>query len=194
MGNAGCPVHPQPRVRSGSAECTRVFTAVAPEITRHPRTQWFTAYFVISPAIGLFCHRRRQRLSCRLDASVEASGPHDLAVRKPGALVSRAARVHRIPPRVCDDGQRPSVGLRLTPLERKNRCIFNILWIRPSASVPFVSRRAFDREFIGPCGRLCAGAAGPVCPVACRLYGLLMASPLTLARRCRGDGARGCRR
>ena len=22
-------------------ECTRVFTAVAPEITRHPRTQWF---------------------------------------------------------------------------------------------------------------------------------------------------------
>ena len=25
----------------GSARCTRVFTAVAPEITRHPRTQWF---------------------------------------------------------------------------------------------------------------------------------------------------------
>src|ERR1700686_5552041 len=41
VGNAGCPVHPQPRVRSGSARCTRVFTAVAPEITRRPRTQWF---------------------------------------------------------------------------------------------------------------------------------------------------------
>jgi hypothetical protein len=95
---------------SGSSECTRVFTAVAPEITRHPRTQWFTAYFVISPAIGLFCHRRLQRLSCKLDASVEASGPHDFSVRKLSALVSRAARVHRIPPRVCDDGQRPSVG------------------------------------------------------------------------------------
>ena len=25
----------------GSSRCTRVFTAVAPEITRHPRTQWF---------------------------------------------------------------------------------------------------------------------------------------------------------
>src|SRR6202790_5838568 len=25
----------------GSSKCTRVFTAVAPEITRHPRTQWF---------------------------------------------------------------------------------------------------------------------------------------------------------
>jgi hypothetical protein len=31
----------------GSSKCTRVFTAVAPEITRHPRTQWFTAYFVL---------------------------------------------------------------------------------------------------------------------------------------------------
>ena len=31
----------------------------------------------------------------------------------------------------------------------------------------------------------CAGGA---------LYGLLMAPPLTFARRCRGDGARGCRR
>jgi hypothetical protein len=42
----------------GSSNCTRVFTAVAPEITRHPRTQWFTAYIVLSPAIGLSCHRR----------------------------------------------------------------------------------------------------------------------------------------
>jgi hypothetical protein len=31
----------------GSSKCTRVFTAVAPEITRHPHTQWFTAYFVL---------------------------------------------------------------------------------------------------------------------------------------------------
>jgi hypothetical protein len=75
----------------GSSKCTRVFTAVAPEITRHPRTQWFTAYFVLSPAIGLSCHRRLadigtsarsgSRTSARLDAGVEASGPHDFAVR-----------------------------------------------------------------------------------------------------------------
>ena len=75
----------------GSSKCTRVFTAVAPEITRHPRTQWFTAYSVLSPAIGLSCHRRladsgtfaRSGLStsARLDAGVEASGPHDFAVR-----------------------------------------------------------------------------------------------------------------
>jgi hypothetical protein len=75
----------------GSSKCTRVFTAVAPEITRHPRTQWFTAYFALSPAIGLSCHRRLadigtsarsgSRTSARLDAGVEASGPHDFAVR-----------------------------------------------------------------------------------------------------------------
>ena len=33
------------------------------------------------PGDRLFCHRRRQRFSCRLDTSVEASGPHDFSVR-----------------------------------------------------------------------------------------------------------------
>jgi hypothetical protein len=104
-----------------------------------PARNGFTAYFVLSPAIGLSCHRRLadigtsarsgSRTSARLDAGVEASGPHDFAVRfsavrlraqgiahgsiKP-ALRSHLARghrrVHRIPPRVNDDGQRPSVG------------------------------------------------------------------------------------
>ena len=65
----------------GSSKCTRVFTAVAPEITRHPRTQWFTAYSALSPAIGLSCHRHRWCYHRRLDAGVEASGPHDFTVR-----------------------------------------------------------------------------------------------------------------
>jgi hypothetical protein len=34
---------------------------------------------------GLVCHRRLADTSARLDASVGASGPHDFAVRKPGA-------------------------------------------------------------------------------------------------------------
>ena len=89
-------------------KCTRVFTAVAPEITRHPRTQWFTAYFVISPAIGLSCHRRLQRLNRKLDAGVEASGPHDFAVRL-GAVRQKRRRVHRIQPRVRDDRDTPLV-------------------------------------------------------------------------------------
>jgi hypothetical protein len=39
--------------------------------------------------IGLSCHRRLWRLLHKLDASVEASGPHDFAVREK-ALSSKA--------------------------------------------------------------------------------------------------------
>src|SRR5215218_667207 len=42
----------------------------------------------------------------KLDASVEASGPHDFAVRL-GAVRQRHLRVHRIPPRVRDDRDTP---------------------------------------------------------------------------------------
>ena len=51
-------------------------------ITRHSPRNGFTAYFALSPAIGLVCHRRLARLLARLDAGVEASEPHDFAVRK----------------------------------------------------------------------------------------------------------------
>jgi hypothetical protein len=40
-----------------------------------------TASFVLSPVIGLSCHRRLADISAKLDASVEASGPHDFSVR-----------------------------------------------------------------------------------------------------------------
>jgi hypothetical protein len=70
-------------------------------------TQWFNGLYVISPAIGLCCHRRLRGLLRKLDASVEASGPHDFAVRKLSALVRSAARVHRIPPRARDDRDTP---------------------------------------------------------------------------------------
>jgi len=36
---------------------TSVVTTGSPEITRHSRTQWFTAYFVLSPATNSSCHR-----------------------------------------------------------------------------------------------------------------------------------------
>src|SRR5674476_1420300 len=73
VGNAGCPVHPQPRVRSGSAECTRVFTAVAPEITRHPRTQWFYGLCRALPGDRAFLSPSLAKIASRkLDAGVEA--------------------------------------------------------------------------------------------------------------------------
>jgi hypothetical protein len=69
-----------------------------------------TAYSELSPVIGLSCHRRPAKTSAKLDAGVEASGPHDFAVRKVSALVSSAARVHRIPcPTFVTIAKRPSV-------------------------------------------------------------------------------------
>ena len=92
VGNAGCPLHPRPRVPFVLVERTRVTTST-PESPGIPARNGFTAYVALSPVTGLFCHRR-QRISGlsapgradlpsrELDASVGASGPHDFAVRE----------------------------------------------------------------------------------------------------------------
>jgi hypothetical protein len=49
--------------------------------------------------------------TARLDASIGASGPHDFAVRI-RAVRRRHIRVHRIPPRACDDRETPLVSGR----------------------------------------------------------------------------------
>ena len=100
-----------------------------------------TVSFVISPVIGLSCHRRQRdaKHHRQLDAGVEASGPHDFAVRKSAsrlravnrsretrpAITSahRRCRVHRIPPRVRDDRDTPlcEVGrLCTTPVSTRD--------------------------------------------------------------------------
>jgi hypothetical protein len=61
-----------------------------PENTRHSRTQWFTAYNVISPVIGFLATVAGEKFSSRrLDTSTEVSGPHAFAVRRQ-ALSSEA--------------------------------------------------------------------------------------------------------
>ena len=71
-----------------------VVTTGSPEQPGIPRAMVLTVSFVISPVIGLFCHRH---LRCRkLDASVEASGPHDFAVRI-STFRQACFSVHRIP-------------------------------------------------------------------------------------------------
>src|SRR4051795_214099 len=68
-----------------------------------------TVSFVISPVIGLVV-TVALRSPAKLDASVEASGPHDFAVRVQHRSSAAPNSVHRIPPRVRDDRERPSVG------------------------------------------------------------------------------------
>jgi hypothetical protein len=77
---------------------TRV-SQVTPEIARHSPRNGFTAYVVLSPAIGLFVTVTLEKLaSHELDASVEASGPHDFAVRVSAVRQKRFQRPpHPVP-------------------------------------------------------------------------------------------------
>jgi hypothetical protein len=69
-----------------------------------------TVSFALSPVIGLFCHRHRRNYFRQLDAGVEASGPHDFAVRK-SALSSAAPPTSTASrPASVTIASRPSVG------------------------------------------------------------------------------------
>ena len=62
VGNAGCPVHPQPRVRIGSEDAHEYSQRSHRKSPGIPARNGFTAYVELSPAIGLFCHRRLRKL------------------------------------------------------------------------------------------------------------------------------------
>jgi hypothetical protein len=73
------PTHPQPRMQSKKAyELVTTGKAGVPGI---PARDGFNGFLRDLPGDRLCCHRRLARLSAKLDASVEASGPHDFAVR-----------------------------------------------------------------------------------------------------------------
>src|SRR5882724_1601020 len=104
-----------------------------------PHAMVLTAYFVLSPVTGLFCHRRQRILavSVRSDRHASAnltpaSGRQDHTTSPSAAIVSRQravdrsrihrirpatfsrakrCRVHRIPPRVRDDRDTPLCGV-----------------------------------------------------------------------------------
>jgi hypothetical protein len=100
------------RSRAWCVVNTRVVTTVAPEHPAFPHTMVLAVSFVLSPVIGLVCHRRLADTSARLDASVEASGPHDFAVRRkpPSSEASPASIASR--PAFVTIAIRPSSGTR----------------------------------------------------------------------------------
>src|SRR4051794_33561871 len=93
-----------------SKKAYELVTTGRPDYPAFPHAMVLTVSFVIFPVLGLCCHRRLARLSAKLDASVEASEPHDFAVRVQHRSSAVLNSVHRIPPRVRDDRERPSVG------------------------------------------------------------------------------------
>ena len=82
-----------------------------------PRAMVLTVSFVLSPVIGLVCHRRLRIEAClhpvgptclrKLDAGVEASGPHDFTVRELHLSSARPVIAHR--------PYRPALPSRRTP-------------------------------------------------------------------------------
>ena len=64
VGNAGCPVHPRPRVHLVVVERTRVTTST-PESPGIPARNGFTAYVVLSPATGYLMHTSFYQRSAR---------------------------------------------------------------------------------------------------------------------------------
>ena len=86
-----------------------VVTTGSPEIPSLPCAMVLTAYFALSPVTGLSCHRRSRIQPATL---TPASGrqDHTTSPSASASLVLRRQSVHRIPPNVRDDGQRPSLG------------------------------------------------------------------------------------
>src|SRR5580704_1088132 len=94
------------------------------ENTRHSRTQWFTAYTVLSPVIGFLV-----TVACKRFANLMPASRHQDHTSSPSAASNaRQARrrVHRIPPRVRDVASRPSEW------DGTGRDIL-LIWVRPQA-------------------------------------------------------------
>jgi hypothetical protein len=87
-----------------------------------------TVSFVLSPVIGLVCHRRLRSCLRKLDAGVEASGPHDFAVRKRRPRQQRRLRPSHPVPNVRDD--------RETPLVWDGMAMFiEVIWLRKNRNI-----------------------------------------------------------
>ena len=100
------------RSRACSVESTRVSHHRYTASTGIPCAMVLTGSFVLSLVIGLCCHHRRPRCRSIVAHLTSASKCQDHTT-SPSALaplVLRSHRVHRIPPNVRDDGQRPSLG------------------------------------------------------------------------------------
>src|ERR1700738_923795 len=90
VGNAGCPLHPQPRVHFVLVERTRVTTST-PESPGIPARNGFNGLLRALPGDRAFLPPSSADVFClspvwptqlrELDTSVGASGPHDFAVR-----------------------------------------------------------------------------------------------------------------
>src|SRR5438552_13274676 len=96
-------------------KCTRAYRAAG--AFRPSLRNGFTAYFVLFPENGSFASVVGETLPAAL-APAPRRPNHTTSPYAQAAHVSRSSRVHRISPRVRDDGQRPSSAVRRAELCR----------------------------------------------------------------------------
>ena len=111
QGKPGAP-HAPAALCAKMKKHTSIVTTGSPEHPGLPCAMVLTVSFVLSPVTGLCCHRRRRRCASIVASLISASGYQDHTT-SPSAFapfVFRPQSVHRIPPNVRDDGQRPSFG------------------------------------------------------------------------------------
>src|ERR1700736_2655030 len=105
-GNTGCPLPPRSRVQQCTKKRTRAyrFSGGNPAFP----AQWFTAYIALSPVSRAFLPPSPLR-SLLLRNLTPPSGrqAHTSSPSASSAFVKGAIRVHRVPPRVCDDRETP---------------------------------------------------------------------------------------
>ena len=113
VGNAGCPLHPQPRAQMKKAH--ELATTSPPENPAFPHANGFNDLWRALPrdraCLSPYSALTPKRQS-RGNAGVEASGPHAFAVRT-RVVVCRHGYVHRIPcPTFRDDREAPLIAGR----------------------------------------------------------------------------------
>src|ERR1700688_291983 len=116
-GRGECRVPAAPAASCASVESTRVVTTVAPEHPAFPHAMVLTVSFVLSPVIGLVCHRRLRIWPVNTPAGRHASADLTPASRRqdhttsPSAatsLVSAPLIAHRPIDLPCDPVARPT--------------------------------------------------------------------------------------
>ena len=103
----GKTLHPRSRVRVAQEKRTRAyrFSGSTPAFP----AQWLYGLLRALPGDRLFCHRRSARTGFRADLTpAPGRQDHTTSPYAHATYVSRSHRVHRIPPHVRDDRERPS--------------------------------------------------------------------------------------
>jgi hypothetical protein len=106
-GEAGRPMRPIAACANVVVERTRV-SQVTPESPGTPRAVVYSLSRALPGDQTWSCHRHRRCLNRRLDASLEASGPHAFAVRLTRHSSKARSTATASPPHVRDDRERPS--------------------------------------------------------------------------------------